>query len=181
MQTSKASLVRAGRVLLLVLGACLVHQTPASAQYLGYGGMGYGGMGYGGMGYGGMGYGGLGYGGMGYGGLGYGGLGYGGFGYGGFGGYGFGFEPGYANALGLMNAGSYQTGYSGIGYPGISWRNPYFSFGLSPLAVNNAIFERQVLGRTTPPLQSSLRRSAPIAAPRPTVPSGAVGTGTFGN
>jgi hypothetical protein len=72
-------------------------------------------------------------------------------------------------------------GYPGVGFPGIGWENPYFSFGLSPLAVQNAVFERTVLGRTTPPLQSSLRNTAPqpVATAPPTVYSGAVGTGTF--
>jgi hypothetical protein len=181
MRPSTTRILRATRILLLALGAWIVHQAPASAQYLGYGG--YGGMGYGGMGYGGMGYGGMGYGGMGYGGLGYGGMGYGGLGYGGFGmgGYGYGY-PGYANVGGgFLSGGYYGVGYPGVGYPGIGWQNPYFSFGLSPLAVQNAAFERAVLGRTTPPLQSSLRPAQPAAAPPNPVNSGQVGTGTFGN
>jgi hypothetical protein len=185
MHASRATIARATRVLLLTLGAWIAHETTASAQF-GYGGIGYGGYGgYGGGGYGGYGgYGGGGYGGFGgYGGGGYGGYGGGYAGYGGLGlnGYGYGY-PGYYNAGGLVGAGYVGTGYAGIGYPGVSWLNPYFSFGLSPLAVENAVFERTVLGRTTPPLQSS--RTAPpqpSVAPRPSVPIGAVGTGTFGN
>jgi hypothetical protein len=191
MNASRARIVRATRILLLAVGALIAHQATASAQYgfggIGYGGMGYGGMGYGGMGYGGMGYGGMGYGGMGYGGMGYGGMGYGGGygGYGGFGGigvagygglgYGYGGYGGIGNVYNSFGGAGWNAG---VGYPGIGWRNPYFSFGLSPLVVQNAIFERNVLGRTTPPLQSSL-----TAAPKPVAkaPAGQVGMGTFSN
>jgi hypothetical protein len=176
MHASRASIVRATRILLLALGALIAHETPTFAQF-GYGGMGYGGMGYGGMGYGGMGYGGMGYGGMGYGGMGYGGMGYGGYpgmGYGGIGGYG---------GNGFVYASYGGAGWNaGVGYPGIGWQNPYFSFGLSPLAVQNAAFERTVLGRTTPPLQSSLVSAPrPVAMPAPAGPVGQVGMGTFSN
>jgi hypothetical protein len=194
MRLHRASLLRAALsafVLLAVSGA------PASAQFFGnggYGGFGYGGFGYGGLGYGFGGFGagttnlggspmlgysgfggvggGFGYGGGGYGGFGgYGGGGYGGYGGGGYGGFGYGgFGPPYAaysNAFGL----------GGVGYPGISALNPYFSFGLSPLAVENAAFERTVLGRGLPPVRSAATTQALApAAPRAQNP---VGMGTF--
>ena len=171
MNLSRTGIVRATRICLLALGAWLCHEAPASAQF-GYGGMGYGGMGYGGMGYGG--YGGLGYGGFGYGGMGYGGIGYGGIGAGGYGGLGY--YGGYGSNFVYPG-----LALGGVGYPGISWQNPYFSFGLSPLAVQNAVFERNVLGRTTPPLQSSVRSRQPVAATPPAANSGQVGMGTFSN
>ena len=72
------------------------------------------------------------------------GYGYGGFGYGvaagnPAAGYGYSFMPGYVG-----------SGGAGVGYPGSAAGTPYFSFGLSPLAVENAVFERTVLGRTSP-------------------------------
>jgi hypothetical protein len=199
MKPTRANLTRAVRASFLALAVLIVPATPASAQFFGYGypGVafgygGYGGFGYG-LGYGGLGYGyGLpGYGGLGssgggfggVGGLGYGGLGYGGFGYGypGYGGFGYGY-PGYGG-YGYDGLGYGGYGYGGVsalggvGYPGISGLNPYFGFGLSPLAVQSAIVERNVLGRTTPAYQS-VRSSQAVASP---TALGAVGTGTFGN
>ena len=123
-----------GAALALALG--ILPAATARGQLMGYGGMGYGGMGYGGMGYG---YPGMGYGGMGYG---YPGFGYGGYGYGGYG-------------YGLPVGGSgYGYGYPGFGYgyfpflPGLS--NPLFGVGMTPLGVQSALFETNVLGRGRP-------------------------------
>ncbi len=178
MNATRARIVRATRILFLALGACLAVQATASAQ-MGFGGMGYGGMGYGGMGFGGMGYGGMGYGGMGYGGI---GGGYGGFGYGGYPGVGYGGIGGYGGN-GFVYSSYGGAGWNaGVGYPGIGWQNPYFSFGLSPLAVENAVFERNVLGRTTPPLRSSqVATPQPVATAPPAANAGRVGMGTFSN
>jgi hypothetical protein len=74
----------------------------------------------------------------------------------------------YSNAFGL----------GGVGYPGISAKNPYFSFGLSPLAVENAVFERTVLGRGLPAARSTPGYQ-PQGVTRPPASYGPVGTGTF--
>jgi hypothetical protein len=182
------------RAALLALGLLILTQSPASAQFGGYGyGGGFGGYGGYGGGYGGYGggyggYGGYGGGFGGYGG-GYGGYGggYGGYGggYGGFGGYGGGYG-GYP-LLGYSGYGGYGQfgppyaaaanayGLPGVGYPGIGALNPYFSFGLSPLAVENAIFERTVLGRRLP-APRSVQSSQPTTHQTTGAP---VGTGTF--
>jgi hypothetical protein len=133
---------------------------------IGYGGFGYGlgGIGYGGYGYGlgGYGYPGYGYGGNGYaspaygygglGGDGYGGYGYGSqaYGYGGLGGYGY---PGYGYGVlsGLSPGGYLPYGYSGPGSV-----NPYFSVGMTPLAVQGAVNQRDLTGRT-------VSRPAPVS------------------
>ncbi len=140
----------------IAFGLLLAAHVPAHAQGFGYGGYGGFGGGYG-QGFGGGGYGGP-----------FGGAGglqgsYPAFGYAGY--YGLG---AYSNAYGL----------GGVGYPGIAAHNPYFGFGLSPLAVQNAAFERTVLGRGLPgsrtvPMTPAAPAARPVAAP------GAVGTGTF--
>ncbi len=179
MKPLRSSLLRAS---LLSLGLLILTASPASAQY-GYGGYGgYGGFGYGGYGYGGLGYGGLGYGG--YGGLGYGG--YGGFGaiaapnyglaYGSYPLFGYTGSPGYGPWGPPYAAYANAYGLGGVGYPGISAKNPYFSFGLSPLAVENAVFERTVLGRGLPAPRSTPANNQGVARPRNFAP---VGTGTF--
>jgi hypothetical protein len=118
---------------------------------------------------------------MGYGG-GFGGYGgFGGIGVAGYGGLGYGYG-GYGGIGNVYNSFGGAGWNAGVGYPGIGWRNPYFSFGLSPLVVENAIFERNVLGRTTPPLQSSLTAAPrPVAKAPAAAPAGQVGMGTFSN
>ena len=150
----------------LALAALLATVTPAHAQF----GYGYPGFGSGGIGYGGYGNGGIGYGGYGSGGIGYGGIGYGGYGPGGL-----------ANPYGLIPSGFGVTGPAGIlnpgiGYPGIGGTNPYFSFGLSPLAVQNVRFERTLQGRTAANDRVSIRGSDGVGPPA----VGPVGTGAFG-
>ena len=133
-------IISRARALALAFGSLLLVAAPASAQF----GGGYGG-GYGGFG---GGYGG-GYGG--YGG-GYGGV-VGGYAPGlGLGGYGYGYGYGYGQILNpYRSLPEYAgTGSAGLGYPGIGGPNPYFSMGLSPLAVANLQAERAFLGRTAP-------------------------------
>lgn len=62
-----------------------------------------------------------------------------------------------------------------MGYPGIGGINPFFGFGMSPLAVENALFERTILGRRTPAYRPVTGTSAAARAAA-TAP---VGTGTF--
>lgn len=180
MDLNRFRIPRSARLLVLALGTLILPASSASAQYFGYGGSGYGGLGYGGFGYGGIGYGygGYGgYGGLGYGGLGYGGIGYGGYGGIGYGGYGYGY-PGYGFAgYGAGYPDLYGASLGGVGYPGFGLRNPYFSAGLSPLAVENVFLERAILGRTTPAYRS-VRGYQGVSRP---ANSGAapVGTGTF--
>ena len=123
-------IISPARGLALALGALLLAAFPASAQYGGGFGGGYGG-GFGG--------------------------GYGGYGGGyapglGLGGYGPGYGYGYGPVLDPYRAlPEYAgTGSAGLGYPGIGGPNPYFSMGLSPLAVANLQAERSFLGRTSP-------------------------------
>jgi hypothetical protein len=179
MSLIRVRIPRLAPLLTLALGLMILPASSAKAQYLGYGGSGYGGLGYGGFGYGGLGFGYGGYGGYGgFGGLGYGGLG--GFGIGGFDGYGYGY--------GFAYAGQAYTNYiganlGGLGYPGISLRNPYFSAGTSPLAVQNVFLERSLFGRTTPahgPVQGYQGVSVPASTPVPvSTRSAPVGMGTF--
>jgi hypothetical protein len=135
-----------------VVAVALLMMAPSltKAQSFGYG-WSYGYPGYASMGYG--------YPGYGYGGYGYPGYGYGGYGYGGFGfGYGYpGFAYGYSSAGYGIGYPGFVHGYGASGYYpygtafpygfSASYANPLFGLGLSPLGVQSALAERNLLGR----------------------------------
>jgi hypothetical protein len=159
---------------LTVLLALLLLIVPAGPTHAQYGGYGYGFPGYGYPGFG-AGYGYPGFGG----GYGYPGFG-GGYGYPGFGGgYGSGYGYGYGYPY-YGGGGSFAYGVPGIsiavpgpygpsfyGSPGPGVYNPLFGAGLTPLGVNSALTERQLLGRGIGANTAAGRRAPAPGTTRP--------------